>query len=171
MKKADAVQHPRALHYIGEVLLQNALVYSAWPPGTWREINAIYAYASQNRIHQIPVKAEDGRSGTPNTTIEDLFKGLMLFASATPHRLRQSHAKLLFAYLEPWSAYTMILTDDDFATIVAAVICLIPRSAFAGVGAAGTGLRRLGSPLSRRQVRPARRMRSPGNRSRGQSTG
>ena len=104
------------MHYLGQLLLQNALVYAGWPEGTWREINAIYAYASQNRIHQIPVKAEDGRSGTPNTTIEDLFKGLMLFASATPHRLRQSHAKLLFAYLEPWSAYTMILTDDDGGT-------------------------------------------------------
>lgn len=106
----------RALFYLGQTLLQNALVYSAWPDGTWREINAIYAYASQNQIHRVPVKADDTRSGGSNSSIEDLFKGLMLFASATPHRLRQSHAKLLFAKLEDWATHTTILEDDDGGT-------------------------------------------------------
>jgi hypothetical protein len=106
----------RALHYLGQTLLQNALIYIAWPNGIWREINAIYAYASQNRIHQVPVKSDDTRSGGANTSIEDVFKGLMLFASATPHRLRQSHARLLFDRLEEWSAVTTILTEDDGGT-------------------------------------------------------
>lgn len=106
----------RALFYLGQTLLQNALVYVGWPEGTWREINAIYAYASQNQIHRVPVKSDDTRSGGANTSIEDLFKGLMLFASATPHRLRQSHAKLLFAHLDSWSTHTTILTDDDGGT-------------------------------------------------------
>lgn len=106
----------RALFYLGQTLLQNAVVYLAWPDGIWREINAIYAYASQNQIHQVPVKADDARSGGPHTSIEDLFRGLMLFASATPHRLRQNHALLLFSRLDEWSTYTTILTDDDGGT-------------------------------------------------------
>jgi hypothetical protein len=106
----------RALYYLGEVLLQNALVYVAWPDGIWREINAIYAYASQNQIAQIPVKSDDGRTGGANTSIEDVFKGLMLFASATPHRLRQSHARMLHEHLEDWSTSTSILTEDDGGT-------------------------------------------------------
>lgn len=106
----------RALHYIGETLLQNALVYCAWPVGIWREINSIYAYAAQNRIHQIPVKPDDKASKASSTTIEDQFKTLMLFASATPHRLRQSHANLLFQNLGNWVQYTTIPDSNDGGT-------------------------------------------------------
>lgn len=106
----------RALYYLGQVLLQNALTYTAWPAGIWREINSIYSYAAQNRIHKVPVRADDGRRDSPSTTIEEMFKGLMLFASATPHRLRQSHARLLFANLLDWSHHTTILSEDDGGT-------------------------------------------------------
>ena len=106
----------RALHYLGQTLLQNALVYITWPDGIWREINSIYAYASQNHVHQIPVKPDDSKSATTTTTIEDLFKALVLFASATPHRLRQSHARLLFANINEWANHTAILTEDDGGT-------------------------------------------------------
>lgn len=73
----------RALHYLGQTMLQHALVYSGWPEGMWREINSIYAYASQNNIHRTPVKADDGRQKNASTSIEELFKALMLFASST----------------------------------------------------------------------------------------
>jgi len=106
----------RALYYLGQCLLQNALVYTAWPEGIWREINSIYAYASQNSVHQIQVKPDDGKDARGSTSIEDLFKSLMLFASATPHRLRQSHARLLFSMLIDWSRQTSILTKDDGGT-------------------------------------------------------
>lgn len=106
----------RALHYLGQTLLQHALVYSGWPDGIWREINSIYAYASQNNIQRTPVKADDGRQKNASTSIEELFKSLMLFASSTPHRLRQSHARLLFANLDDWSRYTSILSEDDGGT-------------------------------------------------------
>ena len=106
----------RALHYIGETLLQNALVYWAWPTGIWREINSIYAYASQNNIHQVPVKADDKAGRSSASTIEEKFKALMLFASATPHRLRQSHARLLYARLPEWVNYTRIPESDDTGT-------------------------------------------------------
>jgi len=106
----------RALYYLGQCLLQNALIYTGWPEGIWREINSIYAYASQNLVHQVPVKPDDGRTASASTTIEDLFKSLMLFASATPHRLRQSHARLLYSHLIEWSRFTMILDKDDGGT-------------------------------------------------------
>ncbi len=106
----------RTLTYLGQILYQNALVYAGWPEGIWREINSVYAYASQNHIHDIPVKPDDGRNAQGSTTIEDQFKALMLFASATPHRLRQSHAQLLFSHLAEWSQYTVILDRDDGGT-------------------------------------------------------
>jgi hypothetical protein len=105
----------RALTYLGQVLLQNALVYAVWPEGIWREINSIYAYASQNNVHHVPVKPDDGRQGA-STSIEDAFKALMLFASATPYRLRQSHARLLFAHLTEWARLTTIMGRDDGGT-------------------------------------------------------
>ncbi len=103
----------RALHYLGETLLQTALIYTQWPEGIWREINSIYAYASQNHIHEVPVKMDSGRRGNSGTTIEELFKSLMLFASATPYRLRQSHARLLYDNLEEWSQYTVIMDTPE----------------------------------------------------------
>lgn len=106
----------RTLFYLGQTLLQNALVYTAWPEGMWREINSIFAYASQNNVHQVPVKPDDGRDATASTTIEEQFKSLMLFASASPHRLRQSHARLLYANLLEWSHHTHILDEDDGGT-------------------------------------------------------
>jgi len=106
----------RALHYLGQTLLQNALIYTNWPEGVWREINAIYAYASQNHVHEIPVRPDDGKDPGASTTIEDLFKSLVLFASATPHRLRQSHVRLLFSRLQEWSNFTLILSEDDGGT-------------------------------------------------------
>ncbi len=107
----------RTLHYLGQCLLQHALVYSAWPQGTWREINSIYAYASQNNVHQIPVKPDDSRAARArSTSIEDLFKSLVLFASATPHRLRQAQAYLIYARLSEWSKLTRILGDGDGGT-------------------------------------------------------
>jgi len=106
----------RALQYLGQTLLQRALTYAPWPEGIWREINSIYAYASQNHIHEIPVKSDDSRGAAGNTTIEDMFKSLMLFASATPHRLRQSHARLLYEHILEWSQFTKILKEDDGGT-------------------------------------------------------
>ncbi len=106
----------RTLHYLGHSLLQNALIYATWPDGIWREINAIYAYASQNNVHELPVKSDDGGNAAVSTTIQDQFKALMLFASATPHRLRQSHARLLYAHLQEWAQYASILTEDDGGT-------------------------------------------------------
>jgi len=106
----------RALYYLGQCLLQNSLVYTPWPDGIWREINSIYAYASQNNVHQVQVKPDDGKATRESSSIEDLFKSLMLFASATPHRLRQSHARLLFSRLNEWSQFTSLLTKDDGGT-------------------------------------------------------
>jgi len=106
----------RALHYLGQTLLQDALTYAAWPEGIWREINSIYAYASQNGIHEIAVKSDDGRDAAASTTIEEMFKSLILFASATPHRLRQSYARLLYAHALEWAAFTKILKEDDGGT-------------------------------------------------------
>ena len=106
----------RALYYLGQTLLQHALVYTSWPEGIWREINSIYAYASQNSVHQVPVKPDNGKDTNGISSIEDLFRSLMLFASATPYRLRQSYARLLFAQLAEWSKYTKILSRDEGGT-------------------------------------------------------
>lgn len=106
----------RALFYLGETLTQCALIYVAWPEGIWREINNIYAYASQNNVHQVPVKPDDTKDAGSLSTIEDTFKSLMLFSSATPRRLRQSHVRLLYSRLLEWSHYTEILTKDDGGT-------------------------------------------------------
>ena len=54
----------RALYYLRQTLLQNALIYVGWPEGIWREINSIYAYASQNNVHHIRSNPTTARAAT-----------------------------------------------------------------------------------------------------------
>lgn len=102
----------RALRYLHQVMYYTSLVYAPWPQGLWREINAIYAYGSQNRIHQIQVKEGEGRQAS-QTTLEGVYLACLLFATATPNRLRQGQQLALIAELPKWTAHVSLGLPDE----------------------------------------------------------
>lgn len=102
----------RAMFYLSRVLCHTALTYEPWPQNVWREIHNIYAYASQNKIHVAPVKdpLHEDKAGT---SIEQLYKSIILFAASSPQRLRQSQMCALMDYLPKWSRETQLRPTRD----------------------------------------------------------
>lgn len=108
----------RALFHLGQMLFQCSLAYGPWPPGAWREIHGIYAYAAQNQAHGVPVKDSLHPRRGQSTTIEDLYKSLLVFAASDPLRLRQSQLKYVYGQAIDWARLTQLrpAEPDDNAT-------------------------------------------------------
>lgn len=102
----------RAEHYLGEVMCYSALGYGPWPNGLWREINAIFAFALQNGIHQIKVRDSQRRDSHQNT-LEEVYKGTLMFATAAPHRLRQGQQLALAEALHDWTPHATLGLPDE----------------------------------------------------------
>jgi len=101
-----------ALYYLSQVYLQTCLSYTSPPPGLWKEINALFAFARRNRLQRVQVKMKSGDS-EEKFTLEERYKALMLFASATPSHLAQTHLEPTFQKTLEWAASTGFLAPQD----------------------------------------------------------
>ena len=111
-RKLLVIAMHRAMYYLGQVLLQTAVTYAPWVKGLWKEINTLYAYAQQNRVHQVPIKMKvDDRELI--TTLEDQYKALLLLAAATPYRLRQKQIVRLFEEARSWASLVELHSPED----------------------------------------------------------
>jgi hypothetical protein len=102
----------RATHSLGEVLHYSSLVYGPCPTGLWRELNAIYAFAWQNRIQQIQVRHGAAKSDG-QSTLEDAYIAILLFATAMPQRLRQGQQLALIEALPEWTRHVSLGMPDE----------------------------------------------------------
>ncbi|MCG8428250.1 MAG: hypothetical protein MI754_12915 [Chromatiales bacterium] len=105
-KKLLVIAIHRSLRYLGLVAYQSAIVYDPYPPSIWYEINRLFGFAEQNRIHQIPVK--EGKSRTDTSTINDIYKQLLLFAIISPYRQRQREILHIYNMLPAWAEKTQL---------------------------------------------------------------
>lgn len=96
----------RALHYLSEMLLRSSQIYTEQPASTWWDIHHIYAYAELKRLHQKSIKDNELKSGA--TTIEDLYKQILLFSLAKPNSMRQSDADRVFKSMQGWAQRTAL---------------------------------------------------------------
>jgi len=111
-RKLLVITMHRAMHYLGRIALQNQLTYASPPPGLWREINSLYAFALQNRVHQVPIKMKLDEEELIST-IEDNYKGILLLAAAVPCRLRQNHMLQLYQEIRHWVPLTKAALTDE----------------------------------------------------------
>ena len=105
-RKLLVVAIHRALHCLSRVLYQSAIVYEPYPPGSWSEIHQLYAYSEEHRIHQLPVKTNQEQSDS--SSIEDVYRRILLFAISSPYRLRQRESEYIQARLPEWSRLTTL---------------------------------------------------------------
>lgn len=96
----------RALHYLSEMQLRSSQIYTEQPQGNWWDIHHLYAYAETKRIHQKSIKDSELKSGA--TTIEDLYKQILLFSLAKPNSMRQSDADRVFKSMQGWAPRTAL---------------------------------------------------------------
>lgn len=111
-RKLLVISLHRAASNLKQVLAQSSLIYGPWPTGLWREIHSIYAYAWQNRIHQVQVRADQTR-GSGQSTLDDVYINALLFAAASPHRLRQGQQLALLQELPNWTRYVHLAPPDE----------------------------------------------------------
>ncbi|GAB4509885.1 MAG: cyclic-di-GMP receptor FimW [Sulfuricaulis sp.] len=96
----------RALHYLGEVLLHSYQVYMPYPPEVWREIHAIYQYASRHDLAQevldtpAPVAAK--------TTLSHEYLRILLLGLSNPYQLPQNECRQVHRFLHQWGGKAVL---------------------------------------------------------------
>lgn len=96
----------RVLHYLSEMLLRYSQIYTDHPKGTWWDIHHVYGFAELKRIHQKNVKDSELKNGS--TTVEEMYKQILLFSLAKPNAMRQSDADRVFKSMPDWAQRTAI---------------------------------------------------------------
>ncbi len=96
----------RALHYLSEILLRASQVYAEPPKGTWADVHKIYAYAEHKNIHQKEIK--DPEVIKKSTSVENIYKQILLFSLSRPNALRQSDSERVHKIMPDWAEYTHI---------------------------------------------------------------
>ena len=90
-RRADQRRHmalpiQRALRYLTDVLFNSYTAYSTYPPGTWREIHALYHHGEQSGLTDVAVP--DALNSTrPTQSIADAYKHALLLDFSDPYHL------------------------------------------------------------------------------------
>jgi hypothetical protein len=109
-QKLVIVAAQRALQYLKQRMFHNLLVYHDYQEGIWREAHYLYAWASQNHVHQIGVKENSRFTWKRKSvqSIEEVYKDMLLIATTNPYRLTQSHLRRVHDKLSEWDKLTEI---------------------------------------------------------------
>ncbi len=91
----------RSVRHLSEVIYQSTLIYDAFPQHVWRELHNLFAFAETNRWASTQVKL-NSESGTRVTNLRELYLQALMFAAASPHRLRQRQIRTLNDRLPEW---------------------------------------------------------------------
>ena len=102
----------RALRYLCEILLNNYQIYIQYPDGLWKTINTLYAQAEQHGIKSRPVT--DTTLSTPDhSSIETVYKQILLLSLACPYRLRQNEIHHVYDALVKWVGTSHLYHIND----------------------------------------------------------
>ena len=102
----------RALRYLSELLLTNYQIYTQYPDGLWKTINSLYALAEQHDITAHPV-TDSTLPTAPQSTINTVYKQILLMSLACPYRLRQKEIHFVYNALMDWADITRLHHMDS----------------------------------------------------------
>ena len=92
----------RAMRYLGESLLTNYQIYLQYPAGVWKSIHTLYTAAEKEGLTSKVVPDTTLPSAT-NSTIETVYKQILLLSLACPYRLRQKEIHYVNNALREWA--------------------------------------------------------------------
>ncbi|MDH4273500.1 MAG: hypothetical protein OEW08_00525, partial [Gammaproteobacteria bacterium] len=98
----------RATHYLSHILLTSHQIYSAPFDYIWKELHHLYLFAEQNHLQAVPV-ADTISGESDHRSVEDDYKGALLFALANPNRLAQRNMSQVFALASHWASQCELL--------------------------------------------------------------
>ena len=105
----------RAVRYLGGILLKTYQIYDPYPAGVWGELHALYEYAEQRGLHNIPV-TDNSYTLIDAGTLCDTYKQILLLALSCPYRLRQGEVEQVERALERWASYAELLMPQGQET-------------------------------------------------------
>jgi hypothetical protein len=107
-----AIALHRALRCLSEILLTSYRIYIQYPEGLWKAINMLYALADKHRIAGQAV-IDTTLQTSVSSTIENVYKQILLLSLACPYRLRQKDIHFAYNTLQDWADLSQLHHADD----------------------------------------------------------
>lgn len=104
--KSQAIAISRAIKYQSELLLRASEIYASVPANVWRDVHQMFAYAVDLKVYKNLVR-DDEHPGK-KTTIEELYKQMLLFSLSRPTAMHQSDSQRVYNKLYQWTAQTRL---------------------------------------------------------------
>lgn len=104
--KTQAIAITRAIKYQSELFLRASEIYASVPANVWRDVHQMFAYAVDLKIYKNLVR-DDEHPGK-KTTIEELYKQMLLFSLSRPTAMRQNDSQRVYNKLYHWTAQTQL---------------------------------------------------------------
>ncbi len=102
--KIQTIAMARAIQYQSELFLRASEIYATVPANIWLDSHQIFAYAVDLKLHRNTI--DDNETPNKNTTIEDIYKQMLLFSLSRPTAMRQSDSERVYNKLYNWVAQT-----------------------------------------------------------------
>ena len=120
-KRLVAIAIHRAMTCLSEILHLATLEYDQYPECLWQESHFLYALASKNSLHRLPIQ---DRIKTPlgSRCIGDLYKRLLLHTLASPCHLRQRENQFIYDQLLEWANFVRLLFQISMEITVASFL-------------------------------------------------
>jgi hypothetical protein len=93
----------RAMRHLSDVLVLSTLAYNQHPENTWREIHCLYSLASDRQLQETPI-IDTCSSHDRNSSIDSLYRQVLLYGLSSAHCLRQRDTQALFHRLPEWAS-------------------------------------------------------------------
>jgi hypothetical protein len=103
----------RATRHLGRTLYRAVQVYQPWPAHAWRELHAVYAYATKNGLAAQPVRERLADADSQAPTLAELYAQVLVLAAAEPQRLRQREIEAVFRNGLRWGKALAIGAAED----------------------------------------------------------
>ncbi len=110
--KALTVMIHRSIRYLSQAMLSSYQTYRPHPENSWRELNALYLYAEHKDIYHDRV-SDPLNDLLPESSIARVYKQILLLALASPYRLRQGEAEVVYNALARYATHAHILPYSD----------------------------------------------------------
>ncbi len=102
----------KALHYISLELIERFLIYRTPADGTWQDIHKLYVIAGKMNVLGVSISGSAAQEEA-STSINELYKKILLLSLADLSRLMMGEAKSLYKQLAEWSKLTSLIPLED----------------------------------------------------------
>ena len=116
-RKLGARAIHRAMTEQADVLLRSLQLYYPAPANFWRELHLLFVIA--DRFGVINNEENDPESGAVPSSPYDMYKRILMLATAKPNQLRQNQIKQVYQATEHWVRYAELTRDSGHSGLFA----------------------------------------------------